>query len=444
MVVNLPARDDPSRLHKRPKPPPVTMGTRIEQLPAEKGLLQFIGEQRRGGHHLDNGRAIRRGLQAAHITEPYHRAVFAAPVVLAGPASPNPSYSPPTSPLFHPSSTTCWSTAAPPPTWEKLDGQPFAATGRGAIAHETVPLAMWGKVNGGQLTEHARGSRAVAFPPAALAASAADGTSCGGSWRQQLAAEALLGMARTGGTPMPLPHAMPMANKHFVPAQSLLQPRGPAVPVALQQYAPPLQYGESYFQPAAPPCWSIAPPPPPPAYPYSLTAPQPPPPAYPYSTIARPQPPASVRLYYPVLPSAHPYSTIARPQPPPPAYCGGTTTLWNAPPGALQKKFETLVMCNFKPRRPSELPTSRWVSFKVLFCLFEPHAPGEVWLMGPGNLKQLIIKWYTDHPAYKGLAVTKWCKRLTNYMRDSSGQGSYTSKFCFECTVAQTDRGHLR
>ena len=407
----------------------------------------------------DDRRAIRRGLQAAHMTEPYHRAVFAAPVVLAGPASPTPSYSPPISPPFHPSSTTCWSTAAPPPTWATLDGQPFAATG-------------W-EANGGQLTEHARGSRAVAFPhAAALAASAADETSCGcrlAAAQEQLAAAALLGMARTGGraaeqrrpapqrstvdslaaanqpgVPMPLPHAMPVANKHSVPAQSLLQPRGPAVPVLLQQYAPPLQYGESYFQPAAPPCWSIAPPPPPPAYPYSLTAPQPPPPAYPYSTIARPQPPASVRLYYPVLPSAYPYSTIARPQPPPPAYCGGTTTLWNAPPGALQKKFETLVMCNFKPRRPSELPTSRWVSFKVLFCLFEPHAPGEVWLMGPGNLKQLIIKWYTDHPAYKGLAVTKWCKRLTNYMRDSSGQGSYTSKFCFECTVAQTDRGHLR
>jgi hypothetical protein len=359
----LPARDDPSRLHRRPKPPPVTrlMGTRIEhELPAEKSLLKFIGEQHRG-HHLDNGddrRAIRPGLQAAHITEPYHRAVFAAPVVLAGPASPTPSYSPPTSPLFHPSSTTCWSTAAPPPTWAELDGQRFAATGRGAIGHETVPS--------GEVPSRMKRCRA---------------------------AEALLGMARTGGeaaeqprpapqrstvdspaapnqpgVPIPLPHAMPVANKHFVPAQSLLQPRGPAVPVALQQYT--VQYGGVYFQPAAHPCWSIAPPPPPPAYPYS-------------STIA-PQPPASVRLYYP-LPLT--------PQPRPHAYCG-TTTMWSAaPPGALQKKFETLVMCNFTPRRPSELQTSRWVSLNILFCLFQPHSPGDVWLMGPGNLKQLIIKW---------------------------------------------------
>jgi len=255
-----------------------------------------------------------------------------------------------------------------------------------------------------------------------------------------LAAEALLGMARTGGTaaeqprpapqrstadspstpnqpgvPIPLPHAMSVANKHFVPAQSLLQPRGPAVPAALQQYT--VQYGGVYFQPAAPPCWSIAPPPPPPAYHYS-------------STIA-PQPPASVRLYYP-LPLA-PSFRIA-PQPRPPAYYCGTTTTWNAPPGALQKKFETLVMCNFTPRRPSELQTSRWVSFNILFCLFQPHAPGDVWLMGPGNLKQLIIKWYADHPTYKGLAVTKWCKRLTSNTQDSPGQGSYAFKFCFECT----------
>ena len=33
-----------------------------------------------------------------------------------------------------------------------------------------------------------------------------------------------------------------------------------------------------------------------------------------------------------------------------------------------------------------------------------------VWLMGPGNLKQLIIKWYKDHPAFAGLAVEQWCR----------------------------------
>jgi hypothetical protein len=383
-----------SRIHnKRPKPPPVArlLETRIEQLPAEKQLLKFIGEQRRG-RPLDNGddrSAIRRrSEQAMHSsTGPYqHRAVF---------------------------------------------------------------------------------------PPAAPAA---DGTSCGDSWRQQLAAEALLGMAGgTGagrerpvqlqqsvrmaaqqrstvdnqvapnqpGVPMPLPHAMPMA-KHFVPAQPLLQPLGPAVPVALQRYAPSLPiflsiptpplhpYGGSYYlQPAAPPCWSIAPQPPQRrVYPYSIqqhhrpTAsrfgkallPSAPPP---YSIAPQPNPPAP------------PYSIA--PQPPPPAYCG-TTSLWNAPPGALQKTFETLVMCAFTPRRPSELKVSRWVSINVLFRLFQPLAPGEVWLMGPGNLKQLITKWYNDHPAFKGLTVNEWCKRLTSDKRDGPGQGSYTLKFCFERT----------
>ena len=32
------------------------------------------------------------------------------------------------------------------------------------------------------------------------------------------------------------------------------------------------------------------------------------------------------------------------------------------PPSPLQQKFDALVMCNFTPRKPSELPVSRWVS----------------------------------------------------------------------------------
>jgi len=91
-------------------------------------------------------------------------------------------------------------------------------------------------------------------------------------------------------------------------------------------------------------------------------------------------------------------------------------------------------MCAFTPRRPSELKVSRWVSINVLFRLFQPLAPGEVWLMGPGNLKQLITKWYNDHPAFKCLTVNEWCKRLTSNKRDGPGQGSYTLKFCFERT----------
>ena len=103
--------------------------------------------------------------------------------------------------------------------------------------------------------------------------------------------------------------------------------------------------------------------------------------------------------------------------------------LWNAPPSALQHRFQTLVMCNFTPRRPRELPTSRWVSLNTLYRLFEPHNRGEVWLMGPGNLKQLITKWYKDHPAFAGLAVEQWCRRFT---RDEARAGVTVFKFCFE------------
>ena len=92
-------------------------------------------------------------------------------------------------------------------------------------------------------------------------------------------------------------------------------------------------------------------------------------------------------------------------------------------------------MCNFTPRRPSELQTSRWISFNTLFRLFQPHAPAEVWLMGPGNLKQLITKWYKGHPVFAGLAVDKWCKRLTNNNSTQDGEGCYVFKFCFEYTL---------
>ena len=88
-------------------------------------------------------------------------------------------------------------------------------------------------------------------------------------------------------------------------------------------------------------------------------------------------------------------------------------------------------MCAFTPRRPSELKVSRWVSINVLFRLFQPLAPGEVWLMGPGNLKQLITKWYEGHPAFAGLDVKQWCKRLSN--NETQG-GAYVYKFCFEHT----------
>ena len=83
-----------------------------------------------------------------------------------------------------------------------------------------------------------------------------------------------------------------------------------------------------------------------------------------------------------------------------------------APPSALQQRFDALVMCNFTPRSPSELPRPQWVSFPQLFRLFKPHAPEEVWPLGPGNLKQLIVAWYERHPTFAGLEVDRWCTRF--------------------------------
>ena len=96
-------------------------------------------------------------------------------------------------------------------------------------------------------------------------------------------------------------------------------------------------------------------------------------------------------------------------------------------PNALQAKFHALVMCNFTPRNPNELPPSRWVSYNTLFRLFEPHAPVEVWQVGPGNLKQLITKWFQGHPAFAGLEPSMWCKRVTE-------QSRCIYKFSFEYT----------
>ena len=101
------------------------------------------------------------------------------------------------------------------------------------------------------------------------------------------------------------------------------------------------------------------------------------------------------------------------------------------PPSPLQQKFDTLVMCNFTPRKPSELPVSQWVSYRRLFHLFEPYAPVDVWLLGPGNLKQLITEWYKKHSAFAGSVV--WCKRLKNADQPND-PGKFCYKFCFEYT----------
>lgn len=78
-----------------------------------------------------------------------------------------------------------------------------------------------------------------------------------------------------------------------------------------------------------------------------------------------------------------------------PSLPGGDTIEINSA-SPLRERFETLVMCDFTPRRPGELPMARWVSYKQLLGLLQPHAtPTEVRHTGPGNLKQLITAWYT-------------------------------------------------
>ena len=77
----------------------------------------------------------------------------------------------------------------------------------------------------------------------------------------------------------------------------------------------------------------------------------------------------------------------------------------------LKQKFVELVMRDFTPRHPDDLPLSQWVSYDRLYELFQPHAPLDVWQKGPGNLKQLIIEWYQGDPAFTGLAPSAWCKQ---------------------------------
>ena len=114
-------------------------------------------------------------------------------------------------------------------------------------------------------------------------------------------------------------------------------------------------------------------------------------------------------------------------------------------PSALRQTFDELVMCDFTPRHPTDLPTSQWVSYPRLASLFQPHTPFEVWHKGPGNLRQLIIEWYKDDPTFAGLAQNAWCKRVKSNVPQEHPGTSGTSrrhvhvyKFCFEYTPRRT------
>ena len=104
---------------------------------------------------------------------------------------------------------------------------------------------------------------------------------------------------------------------------------------------------------------------------------------------------------------------------------------------ALKRKFDAFVMCHYTPRHPSKLPTRRWVSLNRLYYLIWPHAPMDVWLKGPGNLKQLIADWYKGHPAFVGLGPDAWIKRLK---RTGPPGGKSGYQFCFAFASAHPEQ----
>ena len=90
-------------------------------------------------------------------------------------------------------------------------------------------------------------------------------------------------------------------------------------------------------------------------------------------------------------------------------------------------------MCDFMPRNPSELPTSRWVSYQRLFQLLQPHDPTEVWLKGSDSLKQLIIEWQKMHQAFAGFEVSAYCS-ASGSRRTTLLSSSFASRVHTEVT----------
>ena len=106
---------------------------------------------------------------------------------------------------------------------------------------------------------------------------------------------------------------------------------------------------------------------------------------------------------------------------------------------ALQQKqkFVELIMCDFTPRHPKDLPASQWVSYDRLFQLFQPLSPLPISKRGPSNLKQRIVEWYEGDPTFIGLASSSWCKRVTSAEPQNGSGKKYVYKFCFEYTPRQ-------
>ncbi len=100
-----------------------------------------------------------------------------------------------------------------------------------------------------------------------------------------------------------------------------------------------------------------------------------------------------------------------------------------------KQKFVELIMCDFTPRHPKDLPTSQWVSYDRLFQLFQPLSPLPISKRGPSNFKQRIVEWYEDDPTFIGLASSSWCKRVTSAEPQNGSGKKYVFKFSFEYTA---------
>lgn len=100
---------------------------------------------------------------------------------------------------------------------------------------------------------------------------------------------------------------------------------------------------------------------------------------------------------------------------------------------SLREKFELHVMCDYTPVQPAALDKSNWVSYKALLRQLEMHAPTEVRKLGAINLKQLITEWMKDHPVFRDLPYSDWCKKLKDHDPLASGRHQ-VFKFCFKHT----------
>eukprot|EP00964_Phaeocystis_antarctica_P005420 scaffold2960_cov61-Phaeocystis_antarctica.AAC.4 len=402
---------------------------RMEQLQTSNERLLYDNELQRRGRPLDDGderSAIRRGLQAGPSQQPPTSDGDTSSSNLSG-AKPSSDSAPPSLPPGPPSSTSSGSTAPPltwakpsarPPTWAELDAQYYAETAAKAAAGQggpfgpsfawtrpTAPPPTWAELG---LPDDDPMRRAPPPSRAELAYRRHYAKIAAGPSQPYLSAASTDSSEAAGPAPSDarLPSLPP--GKGRVMARSSHSSTGVEGTASARLSSASTACGEDTSGDVL----------------AGASARQKQLAAEALAEMAMDEGAPSQRQQSPV--PAHTYSLVPR-------MSSNQEVVIHingaAPPSALQQRFDALVMCDFTPRSPSELPRPQWVSFPQLFHLFKPHAPGEVWPLGPGNLKQLIVAWYKSHPTFAGLEVDRWCTRF----EAPPGTG-LTFKFCFEHT----------